>query len=89
MDRETAAALAIFAIFVFLAIWNWNERARRIPLEEFGLDAVKRVLRWESDRKRREILVRGWMTRHEWTQLNKRQLQAIQDELKRRGVTDA
>ncbi|WP_457805854.1 hypothetical protein [Stenotrophomonas maltophilia] len=88
MDRETAAALATIAIIVFVVIWYWNERARRIPIEEFGLDAVKRVLRLESDSQRRKILVRGWMTRHEWTQMNKRQREAIHAELKRRGVSD-
>lgn len=88
MSDGAAAALALVVTGLLFAVWFWNERVRRVPLEEFGLDNVNRVLRFESDSRRKEILVRGWMTSYEWTELNKRQMQAIEAELKRRGGGD-
>lgn len=88
MSTEGAAILGIIVTGLIGAVWYWNERVRRVPLEEFGLEDVNRVLRWEPDSKRREILARGWMTSHEWTELNRRQIDAINLELKRRSVAD-
>ena len=84
MDIEAVLALAI-AITCFVAANWYHERVRRVPLEVFGLDAVNRVLSWEPDSKRRLILARGWMTSHEWAEMNQRQLLAIESQLKRRG----
>jgi hypothetical protein len=88
MNNETASVLAIIVTGVLAGIWYWNERVRRVPLEEFGLEAVNRVLRWETDGRRAAILSRGWMTSHEWTEMNKRQLKAIEAEMERQGVAD-
>ena len=88
MNNETASVLAIIVTGVLTGIWYWNERVRRVPLEEFGLEAVNRVLRWEADGRRAAILSRGWMTSYEWTEMNKRQLKTIEAEMDRRGVAD-
>ena len=88
MSTETAAILSIIVTGLIGGVWYWNERLRPVPLEEFGLEAVTRVLRWEPDSRRREILARGWMTSHEWTEMNRRHIAAINLELKRRGVAD-
>jgi len=88
MNTESAAILSGIVTCLMGVVWYWNERVRRVPLDEFGLEAVNRVLRFEPDSKRREILARGWMTSHEWTELNRRQIDAINLELKRRGMVD-
>jgi hypothetical protein len=84
MSNEAAAALAILVTCVLAAVKYWNEYLRRIPIEEFGLDAVHRALRWESDYRRNEILSRGWMTSREWTLMIQRQLDDIDSQLDRR-----
>lgn len=86
MSNEAAGALALIITGLIATAWYWNERVRRVPLEDFGMAAVKRVLRWETDEQRRVILERGWMTSHEWTSMNQRQAAMIDAELKRRGV---
>jgi hypothetical protein len=88
MNTETVAALAFLGAVVVATIWYWNERVRRVPLEEFGLEAVHRVLQYESNSRRRAILARGWMTSHEWIRMNERQVEEIYAELKRRAVRD-
>lgn len=88
MSTEAAAVLAIIVTALTGAVWYWNERVRRVPLEEFGLENVNRVLRWEPENRRRDILRRGWMTSHEWINLNRRQIEAINLELSRRGIAD-
>ncbi|WP_374258782.1 hypothetical protein [Aquabacterium sp.] len=89
MSNEAAGAIALIITGLIAALWYWNECIRRVPLEDFGLDNVKRVLRWESDARRQEILVRGWMTSHDWTSMNRNQMAAIDAELKRRGGDQA
>jgi hypothetical protein len=86
MGDYEAAALAFLVTLILAAIWYWDEYFRRYPLDSFGLKAVQRVLHFESPVVREEILSRGWMTRHEWVTMNRRQDQAIKDELRRRGI---
>lgn len=86
MSNEAAAALAIIITGLLAAFWNWNVYVRRLPLSRFGLENVRRVLISESPARRHEILQRGWMTSHEWTEINRRHAQAITAELKRRSV---
>lgn len=88
MSTEAAAILAIIVTGLIGGVWYWNERVRRASLEELGLKPVDRVLHWELDSRRRVILVRGWITSHEWTELNRRQIDAINSELTRRGDAD-
>lgn len=68
------------------AIWFWNGWLRRIPLAEFGVENVQRVLRFELPDYRDAVWKRGWMTSHEWIVLNKRQITEMSAELKRRGL---
>ena len=77
MNSEAVVIITFILTGLMMGGWYWNERVRRLPLEKFGLESVKRVLRWEPDCTRREILTRGWMTSHEWTQMNLRQINAI------------
>lgn len=82
---SSAALWAILGIAI-AGIWYWNERFRRVPLAEFGMEAVERVLKWEPEARRKMILERGWLTSHEWMTMNRRQLAAIAAEMKRRGI---
>lgn len=84
MSDSDAATISLIITGLIAAIWYWDERVRRVPLEDFGMDAVMRVLSWEPDDRRQQILRRGWMTSHEWISMNQRQAEAINAELKRR-----
>lgn len=86
MDSTGAAVLAVMATVTIAGIWYWNERIRKIPLAEFGIERVQRVLRWEPDEVREAISQRGWMTSYEWTLINQRQQAAIEAEIARRGL---
>lgn len=66
--------------------WAWNRWFRRVPLNEFGIERVQRVLRFEHPDFRDAVWKRGWMTSHEWAALNKKQIDQISAELKRRGL---
>lgn len=85
MSNADAGAIALIITGMIAAVWFWNERVRRVQLEVFGLEAVKQVLRWEPENRRREILARGWMTSHEWTSMNRRQAAMFDVELQRRA----
>ncbi len=81
--------LFILAALVSAALvgwWHWENHVKRRPLEEFGIEEVHRVLRFESESTRQQILGRGWMTRDQWIDINKRQSKAITAELRRRGL---
>lgn len=78
--------LGLTAAALVGGFWYWNTRVRRIPLAEFGIENVQRVLRWETDARREAIWRRGWMTSHEWDSINARQLATIDAELNRRGI---
>ncbi|ODP35135.1 hypothetical protein [Pandoraea sp. ISTKB] len=69
------------------AVYVWNDRYRRVPLAEFGEGNVQRVGAWENPEWREKVWSRGWMTSAEWRAVNKRQLAAIDAELRRRGIT--
>lgn len=64
----------------------WESRFRKVPLAEFGIESVQRVLRFEHQDYRETVWKRGWMTSHEWTVLNKKQIAEISAEIKRRGL---
>jgi hypothetical protein len=78
-----AAVLAALGV----AVYVWNDRLRHVPLADFGLEAVQRIGTWESPNWRERVWSRGWMTSAEWCAVNKRQIAAIDAELKRRGIT--
>lgn len=84
MNNEDALVLAAATTACLAAIWFWNTHVRRVPLEDFGLDLVRRVLRFEPPTVRERILQRGWMTSGEWESMNRRQLAALEDDLRRR-----
>lgn len=81
--------LLLLALLVSAALvgwWHWENHVRRRPLDEFGIENVHRVLRFEPQAARDRILARGWMTRCEWIEINSRQAEAIDAELRRRDV---
>lgn len=80
--------VAVFFLFLVLCAvwWVWDDRLRKVPLEEFGIETVQRVLRFETSEYREKVWTRGWMTRKEWRDLLTRQNEKISAELKRRGV---
>ena len=88
MSSDSAALWAILGIsaIAIVGMGIWYERFRRVPLAEFGMEAVERVLKWEPEARRKMILERGWLTSHEWMTMNRRQLAAIAAEMKRRGI---
>ncbi|HGM5391991.1 hypothetical protein [Serratia ureilytica] len=77
-------AVIIAAIPVTYIIWD--RYFRIFPLSYFGIENVQRIAKWESPEWRERIFSRGGMTSHEWLQVNKRQLKAIDDELRRRKL---
>jgi hypothetical protein len=80
------ASLAAVIIALGVGLYVWNDRFRRLPLAQFGIDSVQRVSAWESSAWRERVWARGWMTSAEWRAVNKRQIAAIDAELKRRSV---
>lgn len=64
--------------------WHWENNVKQVPLKEFGLDAVKRVLSFESEAVQKAILKRGSMSRAQWVQMNKTQLVEIAKEQDKR-----
>lgn len=64
----------------------WDRYFRIFPLSYFGIENVQRIAKWESPEWRERIFSRGGMTSHEWLRVNKRQLKAIDDELRRRNL---
>lgn len=66
-------------------LYVWNDRFRRVPLAEFGIENVQEVGTWESRAWRELVWSRGWMTSAEWRSVNRR-LAAIEAEMKRRGL---
>lgn len=74
------------SLLVVAGMWVWNGWFRKIPLAEFGIERVQRVLRFEHPDYRDTVWKRGWMTSHEWTALNKKQIDEINAEMKRRGL---
>ncbi|MGF6782535.1 hypothetical protein [Paraburkholderia sp. GAS334] len=86
MNSLVLAGLIGVAVALSVALYVWNDRFRRVPLAQIGVDNVQRIGAWESPEWRNMIWSRGWMTSAEWRAVNKRQLAAIDAELKRRGV---
>ena len=86
MSNAEAAMSVIVIMGTIAVVRYWFDRVRRVPLEYYGMDSVKHVLKWESEGRRRQILKRGWMTRHEWTSMNIRQAEMFDAEVKRRGT---
>lgn len=80
------ACLLAVVIVLGAGLYIWNDRFRRVPLAQFGIDNVQCVGTWESPAWRERIWSRGWMTAAEWRAVNKRQLAAIEAELRRRGI---
>lgn len=85
-DKLLMAGLIIGGLISLVALICWNNYIRRVPLAEFDIDAVQRVLKYESESYRDMIWQRGWMTSHEWISINKRQIAAIEAEMRRRGI---
>ena len=62
----------IIVVIVIVMLWGWSTALRRIPLRDYGMENVERVLKMESDEYRSLILHRGWMTNKEWAKLQKK-----------------
>lgn len=58
-------------------LWGWSNVLRRIPLIDFGIENVERVLKLESDGYRNRVLHRGWLTNKEWARLQKKHQSAL------------
>ena len=78
--------LAVLVSAVLVGWWHWENHAKKRPLQEFGMESVQRVLKFEPEHVQKEILNRGWLTRAEWLDMTGRQLKAIEAELRRRGI---
>lgn len=74
----------IVGLLLCVAWHIYDEWIVKVPLTDFGMASVERILKWERAEFRNQILKRGWMTRAQWQQLNRSQLKTIDDELKRR-----
>ncbi|HSI44088.1 MAG TPA: hypothetical protein VK949_07060 [Methylotenera sp.] len=62
----------IIVILISVILWGWSTVLRRIPLNDYGMENVERVLKLESDEYRTQVLQRGWMTNKEWNKLQKK-----------------
>jgi hypothetical protein len=67
----------IIVILISVILWGWSTVLRRIPLNDYGLENVERVLKLESDEYRAQVLQRGWMTHKEWNKLQKKHEAAL------------
>jgi hypothetical protein len=70
-------------IIICVMLWGWAAVLRRIPLQDFGMDNVERILNLESEQVRDRILQRGWMTNNEWAKLLRKHPSALQESAKR------
>ncbi|WP_273974733.1 MULTISPECIES: hypothetical protein [Serratia] len=78
--------LAVIIAAIPVAYIIWDRYFRIFPLSYFGIENVQRIAKWEGPEWRERIFSRGGMTSHEWLQVNKRQLKAIDAELRRRKL---
>ena len=62
----------IIVILISVMLWGWSAALRRIPLIDFGIENVERVLKMESAEYRSRVLNRGWITNKEWARLQKK-----------------
>ena len=62
----------IIVIVIILMLWGWSTVLRRVPLIDFGMENVERILNEESEDYRNIVLKRGWITNKEWTKLQKK-----------------
>lgn len=84
----TPVFVAIFVVAIVatgVGLYVWDDRFRRVPLAQFGIENVQRIGTWESPAWRERVWSRGWMTSAEWRRVCKRQLAEIDAELSRRG----
>lgn len=84
--QEFTGCVAAVMIVLGVGLYVWNDRFRHVPLAEFGIENVQEVGTWESQAWRELVWSRGWMTSAEWRSVNRRQLAAIEAEMKRRGL---
>lgn len=78
--------ITIFIIAPAIVLIIWERYFRIFPLSYFGIENVQRIAKWENEEWRERVFSRGGMTSYEWFQVNKKQLKAIDDELRRRGL---
>lgn len=71
---------------ILVGWWHWENHVKQHPLKDFGMEDVQRALRFEPEPVRKQILTRGWMTNAEWLDMNNRHVEAIEAELRRRGI---
>ena len=77
----------ILLVGLSMAFWIiWGDYFKKMPLSYYGLDVVKKVIKYEPVEYQEMVLKRGLMTRREWVNLNEKQIKEITAELKRRGV---
>ena len=76
----------VVLLAALFAWWYWDTHVKHVPLSEFGIENVHRLLKFETSNNRMMILNRGWMTSAEWLAMTRRQVKAIEAELRRRGI---
>lgn len=78
--------LAIILPFVIGVVWwAYDFFVKKVPIQQFGVENVQRIAKWESPEWRERVFSQG-LTHAEWVRINRRQIKAITDELKRRGL---
>jgi hypothetical protein len=67
----------IIVIIISVMLWGWSTALRKIPLIDYGMENVERVLKMESEEYRNRVLQRGWITNKEWARLQKKHQSAL------------
>ena len=75
----------IIVVIISIMLWGWSTALRRIPLTDYGIEKVERVLKMESDEYRIRILHRGWLTNKEWAKLQKKHQSVLAEYDKNEG----
>ena len=79
----------IIVVIISVMLWGWSTALRRIPLKDYGIEKVERVLKMESDEYRIQILHRGWLTNKEWAKLQKKHQSVLAENDKNDGFNKA
>ena len=72
MSTLTALLLGVGCLAVDFAYLIWDDHIRRIPLSEFGIEAVQRIGSLKPPEWRDRVWQRGWMTFAEWREVNRK-----------------
>lgn len=55
-----------------VARWVWDVFYRHIPLWKIGIAEIIRVVQWLPDSQQQVIYARGWVTKFQWFQIQRR-----------------